>query len=281
MQDLSGVKVYASLDEALADDSIDLIDICLPTAMHRSTVIKSLEAGKHVLVEKPISITLEDADAMLEAEERSGRRLFVGQVLRFFPQFSYLKKLIDSGEFGALTALHLKRVISQPNWREDDSAEANGGIVIDLHVHDADFVQYLFGMPKAVFASGVTNDRGDVSYLASQYLYGPGGPTVSSHCGALAAQSIPFEHGYDAYFERANISYSSVDDTIRLYTDDGRTDNPPIDITDGFVQELQYVVDALLGEESGELLSGRSARESLRLCHLATESVRSGQIASV
>ena len=205
----------------------------------------------------------------------------MAQVLRFFPQFAYLKRLLESGEYGALRALHLKRVISQPDWREDNSAEVNGGIVVDLHVHDADFVQYLFGMPEAVFASGVTNDKGEVIYLASQYLYGPGGPTVSAHCGALASESIPFEHGYDAYFEKANVSYSSVSDVIHLYTKEGRIDNPPIDMTDGFVGELQYVVDALSGKQSGEVLSGRSARNSLLLCHLATESVKSGRVTAV
>jgi len=280
VQDLSGVKVYATLDEALADDSIDLVDICLPTFMHREAACKALEAGKHVLVEKPISISLEDAEAMLAAEERSGRRLFVGQVLRFFPEFAYLKQLIESGEYGALTALHLKRVITKPNWREDDSAAVNGGVVIDLHVHDVDFVQYLFGMPEAVFATGVTTERGDVTYLASQFVFG-GGPTVSAHCGAIAAESIPFEHGYDAYFERANISFSSAAGGLRLYTKEGRIDDPPIDRTDGFVRELQYVVDALEGRTSGEILSGRSARNSLRLCHLLTESVKSGKVMAV
>src|SRR5690606_26438988 len=95
VQDLSGVKVFASLEEALADDEIDLVDICLPTAMHKEAVCKALEAGKDVLVEKPISITLEDADEILRAQRRSGRRLFVGQVLRFFPQFAYLKRLVE------------------------------------------------------------------------------------------------------------------------------------------------------------------------------------------
>lgn len=281
VQDLSDVTVYESLNEVLADESIDLVDICLPTKMHPDTVVRSLEAGKNVLVEKPISIDLEGAEAILAAERRTGRRLFVGQVLRFFPTFDLVKTLMEKGTYGALRAIHLKRVITKPDWRGSDGAEANGGIVIDLHVHDADFVQYLFGMPKAVFASGVQNDRGDVSYLAAQYLYGQGGPTVSVHCGALAAASIPFEHGYDAYFDEANVSHSSVDGKVRLYTHDGAEENYPVDETDGFVRELQYVVDSLVGKESGEKLSGESGRNSLLLCHLATESVKTGRIVEV
>ncbi|HEX6972105.1 MAG TPA: Gfo/Idh/MocA family oxidoreductase, partial [Limnochordia bacterium] len=168
VQDLTGVTVYDRLEALLADPSIDLVDLCLPTRLHPSAAIQALEAGKHVLVEKPIALTLEEADRMLDAATRNQRRLFVGQVLRFFPEFALIKRLAESGEYGALLGLHLKRVISKPDWGSGDwfsRAEETGGPVIDLHIHDADFVQYLFGMPDRIGAGGFVSPDGQVLYL--------------------------------------------------------------------------------------------------------------------
>lgn len=273
-EDLTGVSVYDTLDELLADDEIDLVDICLPSPMHKDAVIQALEAGKDVLVEKPIALTLEDADAMAATAERTGRTLLVAHVLRFFPEFAYLREKLDSGEFGALTALHMKRVISQGGWKDADQPAANGGIVLDLLVHDADFVQYMAGMPQRVFASGLQNRVGDIGYVTGQFIY-EGGPTVSVHCGGIAVASIPFEHGYDAYFEKATVRFNSSG-SLRVYTPDEAVEEAAVSKVDAFKLQLQYAVDTVAGREDGSRLSAVMARNSLQLCHLIAQSVRQG-----
>lgn len=273
-EDLSDVNVYDSLDELLADDQVQLVDICLPSPMHRDAAIRALEAGKDVLVEKPIALTTEDADAMVAASQRTGRRLLVGHVLRFFPEFAYLKQRVEAGDFGPLTALHLKRVIAQSNWRTNERASDNGGIVLDLLVHDADFVQFLAGMPNQVFASGVRNDFGHISYVAGQFVY-ENGPAVSVHCGGIAVPSIPFEHGFDAYFDRATVSFNSAG-SLRIYTPGGEQEEAAVGKVDSFKDQLQYAVDCVAGRVDGSKLSAESARNSLRLCHLAAASVNQG-----
>ena len=278
-EDLSGVKVYDTLDELLRDDTIDLVDICLPTKLHPDAVLQALAAGKHVLVEKPIALRLEDAQAMIDAADRAGKKLMVGHVLRFFPEFRYVKTRVEQGDYGRLTALHLKRVISQPDWKTSDRANENGGIVIDLLVHDADFAQFVAGMPRAVYATGVRNDHGHIAYVAGQFIY-DGGPTVSVHCGGIAVGSIPFEHAYDAYFEGATISFNSSTG-LRIYTPEGKAEAPEVGKVDNFTAQIQYAVDTVAGKVDGSTLSAASAKNSLRLCHLVRESVETGRAVAV
>src|SRR5687768_7045637 len=132
-QDLTGIEKYRSFDAMLGDPSLDMIDLCLPSYLHRDLAIQALEAGKHVLVEKPIALNVEDADAMIAAAERTGRLLMVAQVLRFWPEFSAIKDLLDSGEYGPLRGAHFKRVISRPKWSGDDwfsdPAKTGGAVV--------------------------------------------------------------------------------------------------------------------------------------------------------
>src|SRR5262245_19349649 len=116
MMDLSGIKKYASLDEMLADKEIDLVDVCNPTHLHPQTALKALKAGKHVLVEKAITLEAKDADAMVAAARQAGKLLMVAHVLPFFPEFAYAAKAIRGGAYGKLLGGHFKRIISKPDW---------------------------------------------------------------------------------------------------------------------------------------------------------------------
>ena len=151
VQDLSSVMAYPDWTDLLADDKIDLVNICLPTHLHREVTLAALAAGKHVLVEKPLALSLKDCDAMIAAARQANRLLMVGQVLRFFPAFAEAHAIISGGQYGALQAAHLKRIITAPAWAKDDhftDAAKSGGPAIDLHIHDTDFVHYLAGVPQ-------------------------------------------------------------------------------------------------------------------------------------
>src|SRR6478735_4677677 len=97
-----------------ADPDIDLIDVCNPTHLHPDTAITALKAGKHVLVEKAIALTPEQADAMVAAAKSAGKLLMVAHVLPFFPEFRHAASAIKDGHYGKLLAGHFKRVISRP-----------------------------------------------------------------------------------------------------------------------------------------------------------------------
>src|SRR5439155_7649730 len=114
--DLSHVKTYERLDSLLGDPDIDLVDICTPTSQHPAGALASLRAGKHVLVEKPIALRTEDADAMVAAARKARKQLMVGHVLPFFPEFAFARQVIQDKRYGGLLGGHFKRVIAKPDW---------------------------------------------------------------------------------------------------------------------------------------------------------------------
>ena len=186
--DLSGVAGYTDLDALLADPKVDLVDLCVPNDEHARLAIKALEAGKHVLVEKPIALTTADADTMLAAARASGRLLMVAHVLPFFPEFAFAAEAVRSGRYGALRAAHFSRVISKPDWSQGVAdADRSGGPAIDLHIHDTHFIGLLCGVPRAVHSRGVS-EGGAVVHLTTQYLYDDPNLAVSAVSRALDAR---------------------------------------------------------------------------------------------
>lgn len=285
VMDLSAVKRYDRLETLLADPEIDLVDLCVPTALHDSAAIAALKANKHVLVEKPICLEVGRADAMLEAAAKSKKLLMVGQVLPFFPEFRFAAEAIRDGRYGKLQAAHFKRVISRPDWSAAIAdPEQTGGPAIDLHIHDTHFIGLVCGVPRAVHAIGWR--RGStVEYLTTQYLYGEDGPAVSCCCGALAQKGRPFVHGFEIYLERATLTFESGSIPLTVLTDDGKAEQPELegggDAVFAFADEIQAAVDGVAAGQEPPALSARLARNALAMCLRECESVRSGSARSV
>jgi len=286
VQDLSRIAKYTALDDLIEDDNVDLVDICLPTYMHKEVAIRALEAGKHVLVEKPIALSLKDADAMLAAAERNERILMVAQVVRFSPPFAYARSVAMSGEYGALIAAHLRRIISMPTWGEEGhftDPRRSGGPSVDLHIHDVDFVLYLAGAPQRVHVSAVRGKNDMIVYQQTQYFYQRGLPCITCQSGAIAASALRFEHGFDVYLERATLQYDNLftGDKVWVYTADGKKSEVLPPGKEAFVAEMQHAVDCVRNGTPSEIISGVHGREALRLCLLEQRAALSGKTVSV
>ena len=153
--------VAESVGAALTEDLLaprrdpvdDAIDIFLPTPLHREFAEAALAAGKHVLLEKPIALTLEDADAIVAAAERSGHLFMVGLVLRFWPEYVELQRRISGGELGRPLSVSAMRLSPPADWNDwmADPAKS-GGVPVDLLIHDFDQMNWLLGTPRSVFA---------------------------------------------------------------------------------------------------------------------------------
>jgi predicted dehydrogenase len=275
--DLSGVKKYEQLEQLLADPDIDLIDICNPTNLHPEYAIKALEAGKHVLVEKAIALTPEEADAMVAASRKAGKLLMVAHVLPFFGEFTYAADLIQSQKYGKLIGAHFQRIISQPDWSADiGDASKTGGPAVDLHVHDTHFIGLVAGVPKEVYSVGQVFGNA-VNYLTTSYLYGQGGPTITCSSGAVSPGRA-FMHGFEIYLENATLAYSSAGIPLTVYEKGGSTFQPDLskfgDALAAFTREIQVAVEGVRTGQLPALLSGQLARDALVLCHKECESVR-------
>jgi len=293
VMELAGIAAYAELEEVLNDPNVDLVDLCLPPDLHASATIAALEAGKHVLVEKPMALRTADADRMLAAAARTGKRLLVAQVLPFFPEYREAHRIITSGQYGKLLGGIVSRIISNPTWLKDFfEADKVGGPVVDLHIHDAHFLQILCGLPQAVLASG--RMRGDVvEFMTSQWRYPAGGPTLTAITGVIEQQGRPFTHGFELHLERATLLYSFavlpgvVDGNgipFSVLTPDGTVERPALgagDPVEAFVAELSEAVEALSQGRPSPFLEGQLARDALLVCQRQTESVLSGEVTRV
>jgi predicted dehydrogenase len=279
---LKGIQAYAELDELLDDPNIDMVDICSPTHLHPEQASQALRAGKHVLVEKAISLTAKQADAMLASARKAGKLLMVAHVLPFVPEYAFAAAAIQSGEYGKLLGAQFLRVISKPDWSADIGDWAKtGGPAVDLHIHDTHFIGLVAGVPRAVFATGVV-EHDAVVHLTTQYLYGPGGPCIACSSGALVAPGRPFSHAFEIYLEKATLVFPG-NGPLTVLT--AKAKQPKLkgggDPTAAFTAELQAAVEGVRAGQAPDLLSGQLARDALVLCHKEIESVKTGKAVTV
>lgn len=149
-----GGKVYSSLDELFADKTVDAVSVCVANAYHAETTIKALEAGKHVLCEKPMAITLEDCEKMISTAKACGKRLMIGQNQRLTPAHKRAKEIIASGEMGKVLTFNTMFCHGGPeSWSVEKSkntwffkkSAAAFGSMADLGIHKIDLIRYLIG----------------------------------------------------------------------------------------------------------------------------------------
>ena len=107
-----GAQLYPNCEAMWDDPTVDAVVICVPSDLHREYTVQALQAGKHVLCEKPMALTLADADAMLEASRQAGRFLMIGHVLRFWPEWVATKVALAEGVVGKPLAISSRRMVS-------------------------------------------------------------------------------------------------------------------------------------------------------------------------
>jgi UDP-N-acetylglucosamine 3-dehydrogenase len=141
--ELVGARPYASYGELVAAEDVEVVDICLPTVFHRDLALRAAGEGRHVILEKPIARTIEDAREILDAFSGDGPRLFVGHVVRFFPEYVGIKGKIDAGELGTIGVVRTSRrspfLTGWNDWYAD--WRVSGGVLVDLLIHDFDFLR--------------------------------------------------------------------------------------------------------------------------------------------
>ena len=148
-------KVYTDYKELLKDDSIEIVHVCTPNRSHSFITIDALEAGKHVMCEKPMAKTYEEAKAMVEAAKRTGKKLTIGYQNRQKPQSLYVKECCDNGELGEIyyaRAIALRRR-AVPTWGVFlNEYEQGGGPLIDIATHALDMTLWMMNNyePKMV-----------------------------------------------------------------------------------------------------------------------------------
>jgi predicted dehydrogenase len=280
------------LSRILRDPAIDAMDICLPTPEHRPVAEAAIAAGKHVLLEKPIALTIEDADALVRLAGTTDRVFMVAHVLRFWPEYVELQRRVASGEYGRpLTALAYRRQ-PFPAWSELFSqSELTGGAVIDMMIHDYDALNWLLGTPKTVEARGIKNPRsGGWDQVQALIDYGDVSAMVDG--GMMMPESYPFSSTLQVLCERGALEYhfraggrsvemgAGVNDLI-CYPNHGDPFPIVVEQRDPYQAEIEYFLDCVQTGTSATRATPADARLALGVALGARASIKQSQVIPV
>ena len=251
-----GARWATDLTEALADRGCDIVSVCTPTPSHAALAAQALDAGKHVLLEKPIALTVADAEALAEHAARAPGTLMVAHVVRFSPDYAALAGRIAAGSVGMPRAVRASRIMAAPDWADWLADEQrSGGMIVDLAIHDVDQACTHLGTPVAVTA-----------------VRAPGGGF-----GAPAALTVEFASGGMAQLLAvadlpAGTPFSA---TLEVVGDRG-ADALGGEQGDPFAAQARYFLDCVERGAEPARAPVAAAVQALRVCLAARESARTG-----
>ena len=223
-------RTYEYGMDLIKNEELDIVHICLPSYMHAEHAIAALEKGMNVFVEKPVCLTEEDCQALLDAEKRSGKKVMVGQVVRSFKEYKFLKEAYDSGRYGKLKSMVMQRISGDvrwgfENWFQDE--KKSGSVVLDLHVHDLDFIRYMLGEPKSMDVKATEFPSGMVNQIVASYEYDDTFVTAEGIWDI--SPSLKFHATYRACFEKATLVFDSgATPALEIYKPDGEVEIPEL-----------------------------------------------------
>jgi predicted dehydrogenase len=285
--EMVGAAFTTDLEATLADREIDAVDVCLPTLLHREVAERAFANGKHVLLEKPIALLLEDADAILRAAEASGRELAVGLVLRFFPEYVELGRRVTSGELGRPRVVSAYRLSPPADWNDwmRDPAQS-GGTAVDLMIHDFDQMNALLGLPRRVFALAAEGasahvhailDHGDAQASVEGSMTMPSSYPFSAGIRVACERGV-VEHGFRAApaEDGGNIG-GDVESFLRVHPSGGSPEIVPVESENPWAAEIAYFVECLEAGRAPERGTALQAIEALRVSLAAARSLESGE----
>lgn len=268
-RDLSAIKPYTDFDAIVADPDVDLIDICVPTYLHPEIATAALAAGKHVLCEKPMALSVELCDEMLHTARSGPSKFMIAQCIRFWPEYAYLKDAVADGRFGALKALHLRRQASTPdyslnNWIVDPNL--SGGAVLDLHVHDVDYALYLLGKPRAVSAQGYVCRHNSIDRIHASWHYDRD-VVVQVEGFWDMPKAFGFNMGFTAVFDNAAVVWDlCTGKPLTVYPQDGEPDEPELPAGgDGYFREIDYFVGCIERNEEPAISTPEQSRDAVAI----------------
>ncbi len=219
-----GIPLYDSPEALLENETIDLVDICVPTFLHKQLALQSLSRGINTLTEKPIALSLDDAKEMYAAADRGGAQLYVAQVLQFTPEVEILRDTVEDMRYGKPLDGCFERLTACPAWSQESwlfDKSKSGLIPFDLHIHDLDVIVSLFGKPKA---ASCTSCKGETSKYSEQYRFSycfEGGLNINAEAGWFNA-CIPFTARWRVYFEHGMLVCENG--ALTGYKEDGGVD---------------------------------------------------------
>jgi predicted dehydrogenase len=261
-------RSIASLPRVI--DRCDVVDVCLPTPLHADASVAALAAGRHVLVEKPLALSLADADRIITAAEQSAGALMVAHVVRFFPAYRRLRAVISAGALGRpLGAQAYRFTGGDPaiEWLTDPTR--SGGALVDLLVHDYDVLNSVLGPAQSVAA------REDAAGTATAQLdHGDG--VISSVVGSMTLPpAYPFRAGVRVVLD-GGVAEVLPSGAVQLVDGTGVHEEPAVMSVDPYVEQARHLLDCLDAGTRPVEGTAAQARAALAVAVAARSSAAAG-----
>jgi len=279
---------YKDLNQALRREDVHVVVINLPTFLHKEYVVAAAEAGKHILCEKPMAMTLKEADEMIDAVESAGVKLMIAHVLRFWPDYVKVKQLVQEGYVGEAVAARAIRIPGPgypwegmpkeargtPHWKAE--AEKGGG-VLDLQIHDIDYLRFLFNSPIEVVSAvggrlaGKTIDAPDHSFAIFKLKDGKVWQVTASWVRPI---ECPFIQSLEVFGSEGYLTLDNrTSPSLTLHAKDGTTLRIEPPKTDGYMEEIEHFVKCVL-ESRNPSITPEDSRASLEASLAVVKSIQ-------
>lgn len=284
------VHAYRTGMELLEKETPDFVHICLPSYLHAAHAVAAMKKGCHVFIEKPVCLTKEECETLLAVQKQTGVKVMVGQVIRSFPEYRYLKKAYEEKTLGELKSLVMQRISGRVDWGFENwfsDEKKSGSVVLDLHIHDLDFLRYMLGEPDSFDVRATSYDSGMINQVMAFYEFG----TVPVTAEAVwdRSPSLKFEASFRASFEKGTLVYNGTRERpLAVYMEDGAVQYPDpgqeriVDSSAGinisemgpYGEEIRYFVECL---RTGKEIRRAPLEEGVRSVLLALEELRAAR----
>ena len=283
-------KTYKSAEEMLKDisDNIDIVDICAPTYLHEELILLALKYNKHIICEKPLSINLNSVDNIISKLKSSDRYLMVAQVLRFWTEYVRIKEWFEDGVFGDIKLVSAMRLAQHPKSEWFYNPKKSGGGIFELHIHDIDFLCYLFGDVKEVYANGSKDENESWDFINSSIKF-KNGISASAQGIFGITDNYPFTANMKVIGDKATAEYSlsagvnldsdgKQSNSLILYRKGKEPIIENIKSKDAYELELEYFIDCVKNNKKPEIVSLDSIKRTIKTINCLIESLESGNI---
>lgn len=248
--DPTSVRAYEDPLRLIHNADADLVSICTHTDTHVSLALAALRAGMHVLVEKPVALDARDIESLASAAATARRLCMPAMCMRFWPGWTWLRDRIADGSFGSVRSAVFRRLGTQPAWSREFYADPSrcGGALMDLHIHDADFLAWCFGKFPQVASTGSIDH---LTTLYRSHLC----PHIVAEAGWDHSPGWTFRMQYTVIFDDATADFDISRDAPLVLYRGGRADVIPLPPESGYDGEIRHVLDCIQQERDSTLVT--------------------------
>lgn len=277
-----GCQTKASFDELVG--WADVVDVCLPTDLHLEHGLRAIAAGKAVFMEKPMAPDAAGCESLIEAADRAGVPLMPGHVVRFFPEYEAAHKQVTSGQIGDPAAARLRRGGRAPRGADDwfMDPERSGGVLLDLAIHDFDWLRWTLGEPTSVFSRSVMwqgGSKGLADYALTTLTFSSG---AVAHVESTWMDPSGFRTTFEVCGSGGMIEHDSRwTGVLRTHTADGTSAESPMSgFDDPYYREIRGFLDAV--STGGPVpISAADGFAAVRISLAAVRSAREGSVVAL